>query len=103
MADSLQTNPIVLNVFTTSTDIVISHTPITVSSIVMEGAGAKDTATFIESPTHGTTEVLRLSNAAAGASATWTPAIPFTFQNGLVYDVSGDSLDDGDLVYIFLA
>lgn len=101
MSNNVNVNPVVIDTF--GSDVVISSTPVTVSSIVMEGASAGDTATFIVDPSHGTTEVLRLSNAASGATAPWKPAIPFTFQNGLVFDDSASSLATGDYIYIFLA
>lgn len=92
MGNSITTNPVVID--TDGADVVISHTPVTVTSIVIEDSTAGDTVVFQESPTKGTAEVFRLSVQADGASTVWTPAKPFTFQNGLVYDDDASSWDD---------
>lgn len=99
MANSTTTNPVVIDTYTA--DVVVSRTPITVTSIVMEGASSGDTATFIEGH-GGTAEVLRLSNGANGASVVWTPAEPFTFNNGLIFDDSASSLATNDFIFIYL-
>ncbi len=101
MANSTSTNPIVIDTYTA--DVVVSTGRITVSSIVMEGASAGDTATFIEGRPGGSVEVLRLSNTVNGGSIVWTPSVPFTFQHGLTFDDSASSLATNDFIFIYLA
>ena len=96
MANQTTGNPVVIDTF--GADVVISANKVTVTSIVMEGATAADTATFIDRDGN---EVLRLSNEIGGASAIWSPAEPFTF-NGLTFDDSESDLAGSDFVYIFM-
>jgi len=107
MANSLVTNPVVINTIG-SADIVINPHPVkttqsmptTVSSIVMEDTTAADTAVFYD---NDGVEVLRLSVATANASEIWTPAKPFTFQNGLILDYDGGQFATGGYIFIYLA
>ena len=92
MGNTVKTNPVVLD--TSGADVTISDTPITVTSIVIEDSTAGDTVVFQESTTKGTAEVFRLSVQVANASTVWSPAKPFTFARGLIYDDSGSSWDD---------
>lgn len=100
MANSTTTNPIVID--TSGADVTISDTPITVTSIVIEDSTAGDTVIFQESTTKGTAEVFRLSVQVANASTVWTPAKPFTFQNGLVYDDDSTWDDTAGRMFIYL-
>lgn len=101
MANNTDQNPNVIDTFSADVNIGgTKGTPAIVSSIVMEGASAGDTATFID---EDGTEVLRLSNTVAGGSVVWTPAEPFIFQKGLTFDDSASSLDTNDFIFIFLA
>lgn len=96
MANQTTGNPVVIDTF--GSDVAVSTNKVTVNSIVMEGATAGDTATFLDRDGN---EVLRLSNTANGGSIVWSPAVPFTF-NGLTFDDSGSSLAANDFVFIFL-
>jgi len=96
MANQLTGNPIVIDTY--SADVVISANRVRVASIVMEGATAGDTATFLDKNAN---EVLRLSNTANGGSIVWSPAVPFEF-NGLTFDDSASSLAANDFIYIYL-
>ena len=96
MANSTVTNPVYIDTF--GGDVTISTDQVTVVSIVMEGASAGDTATFIDNEAK---EVLRLSNAANGASAIWSPSEPFRFANGLIFDDSASSLAANDFVWVY--
>jgi len=89
-------NPVTIDTF--GSDVVISDRQVSVVSIVMEGATAGDTATFIDANGR---EVLRLSNSIGLASVVWSPAKPFLF-NGLTFDDSASSLSANDFVFIFL-
>jgi len=96
MANQTTSNPVVIDTYTA--DVVISANRVCVSSIIMEGAAAGDTATFLDKNAN---EVLRLSNTANGGSIVWSPAEPFTF-NGLTFDDSASSLAANDFIYIYL-
>ena len=96
MANQLTGNPVVIDTF--GADVVINANKVTVTSIVMEGATAGDTATFLDRDGN---EVLRLSNDIATASKVWTPAEPFKF-NGLTFDDSASDLAANDFIFIYL-
>jgi len=96
MANQTTGNPVVIDTF--GSDVAISSNKIKVTSIVVEGASAGDTAVFLDRDGN---EVSRLSNAANGASVVWSPAEPFRF-NGLTFDDSASSLAAGDFVFIYL-
>lgn len=100
LTSNQSTNPIVIDTF--GVDTIIDTGPVTVTSIVAEGATTVGkTATFID---NNATEVLRLSTRVASASAIWTPPNKeaFTFQNGLRFDDSASGLASGDYVFIYL-
>lgn len=99
MVNSVTSNPIVIDTF--GSDVTISTTAVKVKSIVMEGASAGDTATFIVG-NGGSREVLRLSNTVASASIPWAPSGGFTFQDGLIFDDSASDLASGDFIFIYL-
>ncbi len=96
MANDLSSNPVRIDTF--GSDVEISDRNVSVVSIVMEGASAGDTATFLDM---NGGEVLRLSNVANGSSVIWSPAKPFLF-NGLTLDDSASSLAANDFVFVFL-
>ena len=96
MANDLSSNPVRIDTF--GADAEISDRNVSVVSIVMEGATAGDTATFLDK---NGGEVLRLSNSIGSASAVWSPAKPFMF-NGLTFDDSASDLAGGDFIFIFL-
>ena len=96
MANDTGLNPARIDTF--GSDVTISDRQVSVLSIVVEGASAGDTATFIDKNGN---EVLRLSVAAAGGSVIWSPARPFLF-NGLTFDDSASDLAAGDFIYVFL-
>lgn len=98
MGNNTNTNPIVIDTF--GSDVTIGTGTVVVKSIVMEGASAGDTATFIDKDN---VEVLRLSNAAGGGSQVWSPAKPFAFQRGLIFDDDASSLTTNDFIFIYLA
>ena len=94
-------NPNVIDTF--GADVIIGGTSGVrqiVSSIVLEGATAGDTATFIDGSGN---EVLRLSTTANNGSIVWSPAVPFSFSNGLTFDDSASSLASNDFVFVYLA
>jgi len=96
MANQTSGNPVVIDTF--GSDVTISSNKVQVTSIVMEGATAGDTATFLDRDGN---EVLRLSNSIGSASVVWSPAEAFRF-NGLTFDDSASSLAANDFVFIFL-
>jgi len=96
MANQLTGNPRVIDTFTG--DVTVSASHVIVSSIVMEGASAGDTAVFNNSDG---LEVLRLSNPVANGSIVWSPAQPIEFK-GLTFDNTASSLGAGDFVFIYL-
>jgi hypothetical protein len=96
-ANSTNGNPRVIDTF--GSDVTVFAGPMAVVSIVVEGATAGDTVVFINSSGQ---EVLRLSNTADGGSIVWTPAEPFVFDGGLIFDESASSLAENDFVFIFL-
>ena len=96
MANNTGSNPVFIDTF--GGDVTIGTGVVIVTSIVMEGATAGDTATFIDSQG---VEVLRLSNGVNGASAIWTPSEPFKFPNGLIMDDSASSLAAGDFILVY--
>ena len=96
MANQLTGNPVVIDTF--GADVVISANKVQVLSIVMEGATAGDTATFLDRDGN---EVLRLSNDIGTASKVWSPAEAFRF-NGLTFDDSASDLAASDFIFVYL-
>jgi len=96
MANDLSSNPVRIDTF--GSDAEIADRNVSVVSIVMEGATAGDTATFIDM---NGGEVLRLSTGVNAQSIVWSPAKPFLF-NGLTFDDSASDLASGDYVFVFL-
>jgi len=98
MANSLITNPIILDTF--SADVTISATPITVSSIVFWSTNADDK--LVMEDIKGVQNVW-IQLATAKDTKFWTPAVPFTFGNGLVLDVSDGTYNTASRCVIYLA
>jgi len=96
MANQLTGNPRVIDTF--GSDVTVSTTSVKVTSIVLEGASAGDTAVFNDSNGN---EVLRLSNSAANGSVVWSPSKPQRFK-GLTFDDTASSLAANDFVFIYL-
>ena len=96
MANSLYTNPIVIDTF--GADVTIAAGQIVVTEITMMGATAADTVTFID---NDTVPCLKLSNDIGGATKHWKPAKPFRFSNGVVFDDSASDLAANDFILIY--
>ncbi len=102
MGNTTATNPNVIDTFTA--DVHIGGTEgglVTVTSVVIKTATAGDTAVFIDK---NAVEVLRLANNISTGSMVWTPAEPFTFQNGMTWDdsASGAGWAAGDFIFVYL-
>jgi hypothetical protein len=99
MANSLTTNPIVLDTF--AADVVISTGRLKVSKILLASAAAGDTLELIDSK-WGLPQVRIVNTASPG----WDESDfgGFVFENGLTFDQSASTgLGSGDLVFIYLA
>ena len=97
MANVLTGNPVYID--DVGADITVSDGIVTVSMItVSEDNSAAAKVVFIDNDSN----VMVVIQVAQNATQIWTPAQPHCFQNGLIYDESASSIDDGDIVLVYI-
>jgi hypothetical protein len=96
MANNLNTSPVYID--DVGADITISTTQTKVSMIsVTEDNSAAAKVVFIDNDS----AVVAIIQVGSGETAYWTPSEPFLFSNGLIYDDSASSVDDGDIILVY--
>lgn len=95
MANSTTGNPIVIDTF--GADVTISSGFVRVNLIIATGFTSNKTVTFIDNDGN------RIMNfeVPAAESKIISPAEPFVFPNGMIFDDSASDLAAGDFVYVY--
>ncbi len=96
MANSLTTNPVYIDV--AGADVTVASGPAWITQIsVTEDNSAAAKVVFIDNDDN----VVAVIQVAQNATSYWTPASPFMFANGLIYDDSASSVDNGDQILVY--